>query len=80
MNHHKVESGVVDVRCSGRSEAKPSGLRRRLIISNKEGEGNGLVLHCLLEIENGMSGVEGDRWWGWRCEGGDECFGGRWVV
>lgn len=80
MNHHKVESGVVDVRCSGRSGAKPSGLRRRLIISNKEGEGNGLVLNCLLEIENGMSGLEGDRWWGWRCEGGDECFGGRWVV
>ena len=66
MNHHKVESGVVDVRCSGRSEAKPSGLRRRLIISNKEGEGNGLVLNCLLEIENGMSGLEGDGWCGGR--------------
>lgn len=58
MNHHKVESGVVGMRCSGRSEVKLSGSRRRLIISNKEGEGNGLVLYCLLEIENGMSGVE----------------------
>lgn len=62
MNHHKVESGVVDVRCSGRSEAKPSGLRRRLIISNKGREGKGMDWFVLFV---------GDREWDEWC-GGDE--------